>query len=442
MLNTRLILNFTSLLSVLILIVIGCNKIKETEAPKKLGKIQSAEKVFFEIDSLLKMDNGELWNQQLYGPILFVDKESRAFIANQNNVEEDINRINAVFQDILPEELNIANTAINWKGKRWSMVMLPLPEDRRVRDNLIIHELFHRAQPEIGLEVKQESSNAHLDSFEGRVLLKLELEALKRAINAPNKVITKMHIANALLFRENRYVTDDIKKEENLLELNEGLAEYTGVMLSGRTSEQIETHLIKSIDLFYSNPTFVRSFAYQTIPVYGYLLSKEDKNWQRKITINTNLSELFTSGFDLQMVEDIPYQELAKENDYNYQSIKDEEKERELERVAKLERLKRKFLKEPTLTLYFKNMNISFDPRNITPIEDIGTVYPNLRVTDEWGILSVDNGALLSANWGSVIISYPSQIENSLVYGDGWTLELNEGWKVNELNGSFELIKQ
>lgn len=34
-------------------------------------------------------------------------------------------------------------------------------------------------------------------------------------------------------------------------------------------------------------------------------------------------------------------------------------------------------------------MNILFEPRNMIPIERVKTVYPILRITDNWGILTV-----------------------------------------------------
>lgn len=45
----------------------------------------------------------------------------------------------------------------------------------------------------------------------------------------------------------------------------------------------------------------------------------------------------------------------------------------------------------------------------MVPIEDKGTVYPNIRVTDKWGILTVENGALMSPNWDKISISNPTQ---------------------------------
>ncbi len=71
----------------------------------------------------------------------------------------------------------------------------------------------------------------------------------------------------------------------------------------------------------------------------------------------------------------------------------------------------------------------------------MGTVYPNLRVTDEWGILTVENGALLASDWSDVIVSAPTQITDRIVQGDGWQLELNRKWKVRMVGNKFELKK-
>ena len=174
----------------------------------------------------------------------------------------------------LPENINIANTAFDWNGKRWTMVALPLPETKEERLNLLIHESFHRIQPEIGFDSLYEIQSKHLDVKSGRIYLILELEALKKALgsNEPER-----HIKNALLFRQYRYkIFPEAKNAENSLEINEGLAEYTGSVLGQRTESDLKKHYISQIDWFFTLPTFVRSFPYFTIPVYGYFKSHQE----------------------------------------------------------------------------------------------------------------------------------------------------------------------
>ena len=419
------------------------SKISERNIPNKaLSETEIIAETFSEVDSLLKIDNGKFWNHQLYGPILIIDPNTRIFFANENDLSNKFKEVNSVFTDTLPNELNIANTAVYLENKRWSMIMSPLPEDKIARNNLVIHELFHRLQPEIGFDKLQEQSCSHLDTYKGRLLLKLELQALKRALTSNNGNSRKLHLKNALTFRHKRQSSIENASAENSLEINEGLAEYTSIMLSGRNDKQMIDHLTKNVNQFYENPTFVRSFAYQTIPIYGYLLSKEKNNWQREISKNTNLTEFFTKSFDINPTTERTFEQIAQENDYDYKRINKTEKIRETERLAKIAQYKQKFLKEPTLKLHFENMNISFDPRNITPLEDIGTVYPNLRVTDNFGILTVENGALLSSDWSNVVVSAPTEIKDNIVKGNGWVLELSKGWKVETTGNKFELKKE
>ncbi|MBN2665830.1 MAG: hypothetical protein JXR67_04925 [Bacteroidales bacterium] len=79
----------------------------------------------------------------------------------------------------LPENINIANTAFDWNGKRWTIVALPLPEEKEELLNLLIHESYHRIQPDQGFVSLNEIQSIHLDSKNGRIYLKLEFEAYK-----------------------------------------------------------------------------------------------------------------------------------------------------------------------------------------------------------------------------------------------------------------------
>jgi hypothetical protein len=56
-------------------------------------------------------------------------------------------------------------------------------------------------------------------------------------------------------------------------------------------------------------------------------------------------------------------------------------------------------------------------------------VYPEIRISDVWGILEVAKGALVKGQWSSVIVTAPASITGNSLKGDGWTLELNPGWK-------------
>jgi hypothetical protein len=383
----------------------------------------------------------DFWNIDLYSPILLVDPKSRIVYSNFPDSIGILKQDREIFSGVLPNNINIANTAINWSGKSWAMIMLPLPDNKPERLDLLSHELFHRSQPVLGFKMNNPDNN-HLDQKEGRIYLRLELEALQQALAAKSKSEINRNLTNALYLRNHRYsIYKNAKSSENSLELNEGLAAYTGIFMSGRDNNQIEDYFENKITEFQDYPTYVRSFAYLTIPLYGTLLRKSDKYWNKLTDDNTNLTDFFIKSFNLHIPDNLGVEIL---NQYGLSKIDSEETKRE-ERIKQLTvEYRAKFIEQPHLEIKFEKMSVSFDPRNIMPIEGYGTVYPTLRISDNWGILTVSNGALLGKNWDKVIVSEPTIINKGKVVGNGWTIELNRGYFVekNRSDKNYSLKKQ
>ena len=386
----------------------------------------------------------QLWGKDLYGPILLVDPNTRELYANFSDTEGALKPAGEIFTGVLPKEINIANTAVNWSGRRWAMIILPLPTDKSDKINLLAHELFHVSQPSLGFQLFNVENN-HLDQREGRIYLRLELEALKKGVQSTDQAEQKQVLTNAMIFRKYRCsLYPGAEQSENLLELNEGIAEYTGMMISGRDEAEAVKYFVGSINGFLNNPTFVRSFAYQTTPVYGYLLEKIKPGWNREITVKTNLTDYFINAFALSIPTDLKKATGLILDKYDGEKIISEETQREEKTKQLIILLKNKFITQPHLVLNFEQMNVSFNPGNIMPLEDKGTVYPNIRVTDNWGILTVEHGALMSPNWDKISVSAPVTNEKNKISGDGWTLELKEGYSVikDENSGNYKLIKK
>ncbi|MNY69112.1 hypothetical protein D3C86_2070020 [compost metagenome] len=66
-----------------------------------------------------------------------------------------------------------------------------------------------------------------------------------------------------------------------------------------------------------------------------------------------------------------------------------------------------------------------------------------MRVTDNWGVLEVSNGALMFPNWNKISISIPTKINGQLIEGDGWSLQLNKNYTVirDETSSNYILVK-
>ncbi|MCL1969231.1 MAG: hypothetical protein FWF65_06705 [Bacteroidetes bacterium] len=423
-----------TLISLLFLLLRGCNtQSTHDNIPAYFSEIEAATK-----------ENINLWDKDLYGAMLLVDPQTKNAFANEPDTAGILKPYGSVYSGVLPDDVNIANTAIDWNGKKWAMIMLPLPQNKQKRINLLAHELFHSSQPLLGFSLSNAENN-HLDDRFGRIYLRLELEALKKAVQAPSEKELQQHLTNALSFRKYRnllYPDTDIT--ENLLELNEGIAEFTGLIISGRNKKQATEYFINGINTFFTNPTFVRSFAYFTIPAYGYLLYNIDKNWNKNITAETDLTEYFIQAFNINIPSDLKQTVETISDNYNGKEVIQEETEREERNRIIIAEYKQKFIELPHFELKFEQMSLSFDPRNIMPLEDMGTVYPNIKIIDIWGILTVENGALMSPSWDKITITIPLGTEGKKVTGDGWTLELSESYivKKEEISGNYKVIKK
>lgn len=432
----NLIMKQTVLTAFLLLFVLGVKAQKQSIPPDTIS-------VYFDELKTASKKNIGLWNKDLYGPMILIDPKTREFFASEPDSEGILKRNGTLYSGVLPATVNIANTAINWGGKRWAMIMLPLSQNKENRINLLAHESFHRIQPSLGFSLNNAENN-HLDQKEGRIYLRLELEALKQAVRSNSEKEIKRHLTNALIFRKYRNTLyKGSETTENLLELNEGIAEFTGLIVSGRNKDQTRSYFLNGIEGFMKNPTFVRSFAYYTTPVYGYLLYHKDPDWNKKIDSKTDLTGYFIKAFDIRIQTDLQKAVEKLSDNYTGTSIIKQETDREEQTKKRIAEYKLKFIQQPHFEIKFEKMNVSFDPRNIMPVEDLGTVYPNIRITDLWGILTVETGALMSPNWDKISISNPVKTENKKVSGDGWILELTDGYTIakDENNGNYKLIK-
>ncbi len=385
-----------------------------------------------------------IWNRDLYGNILLVDVEKRKVYANTPDSAHILVISKGVYEGQLQDNINIANTSIHWGGKTWAMIMLPLPEDKYGKVNLSVHELFHTVQASLGFSQNNKESY-HLEQKDGRIYLRLELEALKKAVLSKIPKDQKKYIKDALVFRKYRHAifpgSDEI---ENQLELNEGIAEYTGFAMSGRNGEQARRHLVNSLETFIKNPTYVRSFAYITIPMYGYLAGLGNKKWNLEIFGKTDLTNFFVEKFKIALPADLKISAGKIVKAYDGTSIIEQEEIRDKKIKIKIAEYKAEFIEKPHFEIVFEKMNISFDPRNILAVEDKGTVYPNLRITDHWGILEVSKGALIAPDWSKVSLSALVKTDGQTIEGDGWILKLNDNYHIdkNEKNGNYILVKK
>ena len=282
-----------------------------------------------------------------------------------------------------------------------------IPADESVRHVMLAHELFHRIQGDLGFSPRHEGDNGHLDTLEGRYLLQLEWRALAKAMAAISPAERRRAVEDALTFRAERYrLFANATAGEATLELLEGVPEYTGVKLGLTTPEARTAYAIRDLTVHVSDPTFVRSFAYATGPAYGLLLDRFDPEWRGRLRPDTRLDLLLRTAMKLDLPQDLEAAAKARAVRYDPDGVlRTAELEREAVRQQRLAAYKVKFIDGPVLRLPAKHMNVQFSPMTLQAFDPYGVVYPTLRITDDWGVLEVSDGALLDKGWKTVTVS-------------------------------------
>lgn len=398
-----------------------------------------ARRIFDEARGIAELEGGRLWGVSLYGPILFVEASTRFVVSNHTDSRGVLESRDGVFIGKLPEDVGVANTAVLWAGVEWTMLMWPLPEQRYARRRLLAHEMFHRIQDDLGLG-SSEPTNTHLDTREGRTWMRLEWRALREALLRPSE--RRRAIEDALLFRATRRaIFPDKAADERALELNEGLAEYTGYKASTLPEHVLPDRAAIQLDRYDERPNFVRNFAYASGPAYGLLLDASDAAWRSFLTLESDLGDELGRALGIDAPGDPREHAQQRLKLYDGDQVVASEHARDAERLAQQEQFESRFQNHAVLRVRpTDSFRYTFNPNAVRAFGDVGTVYLTTRVTDRWGVLEVESGGALMVREGGriahVVLPAPVDPSATPLTGDGWTLELSEGWTLTrDANG-------
>jgi hypothetical protein len=392
---------------------------------------QRASQLFDEAKKLCEREGGKLWKTSLCGPIVIADPATKTIATNQPPPGAP-----------RPPALGFANAAMDWGGTRWTTISWPFlastPATMKDRQGqLVIHELFHRIQPQLGLLIP-DSPNDHLDTPDGRYWMQLEWKALSRALaTSGDKRLSA--VRDALTFRTARRERfPGAAQSEHGLEINEGLAQYTATVVTAASPEDAARNAIDQLAKAAAEPTFFRQFAYPTGAAYGILLDAYAPGWTHRIKSSDDLGKLvepFAGGRPAQDLE-------AAAASYGGPELRDREAKRELEQKARIAELRRRFVEGPVLILP-RARNASFVSIGMTPIPGEGTIYPTFRTVALWGTLEA-SAVLMSADREKLTVPAPPSAEGKTLKGDGWTLTLADGWviKPGPRTGDFQLVPE
>ena len=391
---------------------------------------QLAERYFKEATRLCERDAGRLWGVSLCGPMVIFDQATKTRATSQPEPEGPPPRFSG-----------FADGPVNWGGLRWfSFPLYMLPEkDADVRQQIMLHGLFHRIQPELGL-MTDDGFNEHLDTLEGRFSMQLEWRALRRALESSGSDRAEA-IADALAFRrERRRLFPGAADNERRDEIREGLASYTGI--AAWANSPADAHRAAAAELAggEAQPSFVGNFEAASGPAYGVLLDDLNPGWRRQVRGTSDLGGLLASANSRPPTTDLAVAAAR----YDGATLRTAEEARDRAQQVRVAELRRRFVDGPVLTIPAVGRGTS-DTNDSVGIPGAGTVYfHNFTQSGQWGRLEANGGVLRSADGATLSVPVTVPLEGATLRGDGWRVTLNAGWVVQPAArpGSFTIVRE
>ena len=386
-----------------------------------------AEAYFTEAVAICQRDGGRLWGLSLCGPMVFADARTRTLATSQPPPAGD-----------WPRVLGFANAPLEWGGSRWAAYIwdftTALPT--RARREFMVHELFHRIQPDLGL-ITVSGQNAHLDTVEGRIWLRLEWRALSRAL-AESGENRQRAVRDAIAFRAaRRSQFADAAENERVDEIREGLAQYTGIVATADTRADAVASTIQHLAGAEGHETFLQQ-SYATGTAYAVLLDDASADWRRKVRSDADLGEMLMAALDIRPAADA----VEASARYGGPEIRAAELAHDEQRRVRILELRHRFVDGPGL-LVPSGGGATFNAVGATPLPGTGTVFVMpYRTSSAWGTLEATKGILIHDD-GSRRLPGPVRIDGTTLTGDGWTVTVAQGWVVRSgpRPGDYQIVR-
>jgi hypothetical protein len=422
----------------IILFLVGCKGEKTTTylTPEK------ALQYFKEIKEICDRDNGTLWGKNLYGPLMFVDRTSRRIVANMPDKEGFLKGKDGVFTGVYPKDLLISNTPSNVGGTLFAMTPLPPEEDEyRIRSQAV-HSLFHRFQMIGGTSSFGYNTN-NMDEKEARLWIKLEWKALRKALTSEGEE-QKLAIRDALIFRgANRELYQKYSKDENLFENYEGLATFTYTLLCADSDDEFRARIFENLDRVYAMQSYSRSYGFIHGALYASLLHQKGFEFSKiktnEIDLGKTVKDIY--GIDLPLICRDVAGSIAL--NYNLSEINDEEQQRLADLKESIHKQISTFTDKPVVFIELESPYFDFEPEDVHSLDTLGTLYSSIRVSDNWGKLTVNKGGcLLSNNFKFLRITAKGfQANQKHISGEDWVLMLSDDYELVAVNQNYFIRK-
>jgi hypothetical protein len=282
-----------------------------------------------------------------------------------------------------------------------------------------------------------------MDEKEARLWIKLEWKALRKAINSEGEE-RQLAIRDALIFRgSNREQYHKYANDENRFETFEGLATFTYTMLCTNSPEEFKTRLFENLDRIYSMDSYSRSYGSIEGALYTTLLYEKGFDIKKIKTDNFDFGSVVKDLYNIELPTICRDVGGSLAVNYNVEAILKEEAVRNTQIKQSILNQANIFTQKPVVFLELESPSFDFEPEDIHSLDSLGTLYNSIRVSDNWGKLTVEKGGcLVSNNLKFIRITAKSfKAEKNRISGDGWHLILNNDWELVPVEQNYFVRK-
>jgi hypothetical protein len=402
---------------------------------------EKAKKYFSEIEAICNKENGNLCGKNLYGPIMFIDRPTRKIFTNQPDRAGTLKEKDGVYIGDYPREMVIGNRPQELGGTIFAMVPLPPQEDDYKIRMRTIRSFYHCYQKSLGLEPKFFNTR-HMDERNARLWLKLEWRALRNAINNTGE-LRAQEIRDALIFRGTRRELYPASVfDENKFETYEGLATFVSITMCEDSAGRAKRRLIESLDSTYIVQSYGRVYGQIHGALYAWLAHEKGFDFRKIHSDTVDLGNEVKKLYNIQLPAICRDVAGSLALNYDVESIYREEEKR-LDDIKERRHLRISTFTDKVVYIELESPYFDFEPENIRSLDTLGTIYTAIRVSDNWGKLTVDKGGcLVSYNFKFLRITARNLKESKKhVYGDGWNLILNDDWEMTKVDQNYFVRK-
>jgi len=420
------------------LILVSCSE----EKSDSYFTTEKASAYFKSIEEICNIDNGRLWGKNLYGPAMFIDRASRRIIANQQDDDGILKGKEGIYTGVYPKELIISNSPAEFGGTLFAIIPLPDEEDDYRIKARSLHSLFHLFQ-KTKWDINPNFNTINMDEKEARLWLKLEWKALRKAIYSEGND-RKLSVRDALIFRgARRELYPRFASDENRFETYEGMSTFTYTILCTNSCEEFKERLFEAFDRIYSMQSYARSYGFVHGAMYASLLYDIGFNLHSMHTDNFDPGNAVKEQYNIELPEIC--RDVAGSLAVNYEiDIINREEEKRLSDIEEsIHKQLSIFTEKPVVFLELESPYFDFEPEDIHSLDTMGTLYNTIRVSDNWGKLTVDKGGCLVSNNLKYlrITARGFKAEKNHVYGEGWHLMMISDYQLIRVEQNYILRK-